>query len=320
MPDIRNAAWLARGYRPRFRPQTPVSDERSRRPLRTYKSNSVCAARCSSLASSIVPRERQACVTVKPQARVASQTGRKILPGQRKAGAACSPPPPRSSCRASPGTRPRRAPACSRYCSTGCTSTPARSGWVASPAARLGQPAGGWRSRRPRVAVPDSRTSRSSRSLVLIASGTGATIIHMPTIASLWQTSYGKAMLEHGAAARGATLAAVNLLRTKPRLAAAGRDARSVRRRRCAGSSRGESVLVARAVFAAALLSPSRRPPRRWPRVGVASTHVGPGTVTRWSLEERLTVRVPRLPEPGRGSERLRASGQPGGAAGAVPR
>ena len=55
--------------------------------------------------------------------------------------------------------------------------------------------------------------------LVLIGSGTGAALIHMPTIASLWQTSYGQALLvKIGLLLAAMALASVNLLRTKRRL------------------------------------------------------------------------------------------------------
>jgi Copper resistance protein D/YtkA-like len=57
---------------------------------------------------------------------------------------------------------------------------------------------------------------------VLLGSGIGATVLHMPILAALWQTSYGKAILVKIALLAAAMLlAAVNLLRLKPRLDAA---------------------------------------------------------------------------------------------------
>ena len=57
--------------------------------------------------------------------------------------------------------------------------------------------------------------------MLLIASGTGAAIVHLPTLASLWQTSYGKALIvKIVLLAAAMLLAAVNLARTKPRLEA----------------------------------------------------------------------------------------------------
>ena len=48
--------------------------------------------------------------------------------------------------------------------------------------------------------------------LLLIGSGIGATLIHMPTFASLWQTSYGQALLvKIGLLCAALLLAQVNL-------------------------------------------------------------------------------------------------------------
>jgi copper transport protein len=57
--------------------------------------------------------------------------------------------------------------------------------------------------------------------LVLIGSGVGAALIHLPTFATLWQTSYGQTLLvKIGLLSAALLLAAVNLLRTRPRLTA----------------------------------------------------------------------------------------------------
>ena len=75
------------------------------------------------------------------------------------------------------------------------------------------------------VAVPRFSNVAFVSVLVLLGSGIGATIIHMPTIASLWQTSYGKAILvKSGLLAVAMLGGAVNLLITKPRLEAAKSD------------------------------------------------------------------------------------------------
>lgn len=119
---------------------------------------------------------------------------------------------------------------------------------------------------------------------LLIASGVGATVIHMPTIASLWQTSYGKAILvKVGLLMCAMGLAAVNLLRTKPRLAACERNpelgtptARLLRRLVSA-----EVVIVASAIFAAAVLSSLAPPSAALAEIGNATAKVGPGPVTR---------------------------------------
>ena len=57
--------------------------------------------------------------------------------------------------------------------------------------------------------------------MVLVASGIWASVLHFPTVASLWQTSYGQALLVKVALLLLAMLlASVNLVRTKPRLEA----------------------------------------------------------------------------------------------------
>ena len=58
-----------------------------------------------------------------------------------------------------------------------------------------------WRStRRPADGRPRTSGPRFSRTalvsvLLIIASGVAASILHLPTLASLWQTSYGQAIL-----------------------------------------------------------------------------------------------------------------------------
>jgi copper transport protein len=133
--------------------------------------------------------------------------------------------------------------------------------------------------------------------LALIGSGVGASLLHLPTLASLWQTSYGQALLvKVGLLLAALLLAALNLVRTKPRLAAA-RDRpelgapTAVLLRRLVS---GEVVLVAAAVFAAAVLSSLAPPAKALANAGGAAAHVGPGPVTEvvdrdgYRLEFRL--------------------------------
>jgi copper transport protein len=112
----------------------------------------------------------------------------------------------------------------------------------------------------------------------LIASGTLAALLHMPTIASMWQTSYGQAILvKIGLLLAALALASVNLLRTKPHLARPGaRDGAARLLRRLVT---GEALLVAGAVFAAAVLSSLPSPSSALAAVGGASAHVGPGPI-----------------------------------------
>ena len=129
--------------------------------------------------------------------------------------------------------------------------------------------------------------------VLLIGSGTGAAVIHMPTLASMWQTSYGQALLvKIGLLAAAMLLAAVNLVRTKPRLEASrGRPElgtpTAVLLRRLVG---GEVVLVAGAVLAAAVLSSLAPPAKALAQAGKAAASVGPGPVT--SVVERNGYRL----------------------------
>ena len=112
--------------------------------------------------------------------------------------------------------------------------------------------------------------------VTLVVSGTLASFIHLPTIASLWLTSYGQALLvKIGLLIAAVALAAVNLLHTKPRLAQPG--AAHLLRRLVSG----EALLVFAAVFAAAVLSSLPPPSKALAAVGGASAHVGPGAVSK---------------------------------------
>jgi copper transport protein len=130
------------------------------------------------------------------------------------------------------------------------------------------------------VAVPRFSSVALVAVATLIVSGTLASFLHFPTLASLWTTSYGQALLVKIALLLVAmALAAVNLLRTKSRLARpeTGAGAASEVRRLVAG----EALLVVGAVFAAAVLSSLPPPSKALAAVGGASAHVGPGTVTK---------------------------------------
>ncbi len=134
-----------------------------------------------------------------------------------------------------------------------------------------------------RVVPRFSRTALTSV-LVIIASGVGASIIHLPTLASLWQTSYGQAILvKVGLLCLALVLGGLNFARSTPRLAAAlaRRDVRlsataaSLLRRLIAG----EVVIGAGIVLAAMLLTSLAPPAKALAEVGQASARVGPGAV-----------------------------------------
>ncbi len=119
--------------------------------------------------------------------------------------------------------------------------------------------------------------------VVLVGSGIGASLIHFPTFSSLWQTSYGQALLVKIGLLGGTLLiAGVNLLRIRPRLAAS-----TVRPELGAGAARllrslvlGEVALIAGAVAAAAVLSSLPPPAKALASAAQATARVGPGAVT----------------------------------------
>jgi copper transport protein len=130
---------------------------------------------------------------------------------------------------------------------------------------------------------------------LLLATGTGATILHMPIVAALWRTSYGKTILvKIGILAAAMLLGAVNLLRTKPALVAArtneerGRPAAILLRRTISC----ETALLAGAVFAAALLTSFAPPAPALAKEGSALARVGPGPVAATVHKAAYTLQV----------------------------
>ena len=120
--------------------------------------------------------------------------------------------------------------------------------------------------------------------LVLLATGTGATVFHMPAINALWETGYGVAILiKIGILTAAVTLASGNLLHTRPQLVAARRRPElgppAARLLRVLIGS--EAILVAGAVFVAAVLSSLAPPPPAFALQNSALARVGPGRVTQ---------------------------------------
>jgi copper transport protein len=143
------------------------------------------------------------------------------------------------------------------------------------------------------VCVPRFSNVAFGSVLVLVASGTGAALIHLPTFGSLWQTSYGKAVTVKVVLLAGAlVLAAVNLLRTRPALRQPGAGERPSRLLR--SLVRGEVVLVAGTLFAAAVLSSLAPPAKALAHLGKPAAHTGPGPVTSVVEQNgyRLELRV----------------------------
>jgi copper transport protein len=159
-----------------------------------------------------------------------------------------------------------------------------------------------WRSTRDllRVALLSLVVPRFSRIafvsvVLLIGAGTGASVLHMPTLSAFWQTSYGQALgIKILLLAAALLLAAVNLARTKPRLEAAAsrpelaRGAGVLLRRLVAG----ETVFVWGAVFAAAVLSSLAPPSKALGEINRALARVGPGPVNEVVHKSGYTVAV----------------------------
>jgi copper transport protein len=125
--------------------------------------------------------------------------------------------------------------------------------------------------------------------LLLIGTGIGQSLLELPTFATLWETSYGQALLvKIGLLFAALLLAGVNLARTKPRLQARDPSAPLLLRRLV----QGEIVLVAGALFAAGVLSSLPPPSSALARVQDISARVGPGAVTTSIAKAPYRVRV----------------------------
>jgi copper transport protein len=119
--------------------------------------------------------------------------------------------------------------------------------------------------------------------IVLLGSGVGAAVVHLPTLASLWQTGYGKTIVVKAAFLLAAILiAAVNLVRTRRRLDLLWQTVV------------GEIVLVVAAIVAAAVLSSLPPPPKALASLGAPAATVGPGPISTIVQREgyRVDVRV----------------------------
>jgi copper transport protein len=129
--------------------------------------------------------------------------------------------------------------------------------------------------------------------VALLGSGVWASVLHLPTLASLWQTSYGQAIIVKSSLLLAAMLiASVNLLRSRPALTAADPPLRTaVLLGRLVG---GEVLLVVAAVAVAAVLSSLAPPSKALAAIGSASGKVGPGPVTKVVEESgyRLELQV----------------------------
>ncbi len=149
------------------------------------------------------------------------------------------------------------------------------------------------------VVVPRFSNVALASVLLLGAAGIGETINHMPAVNALWLTGFGQAILvKTGIVAVALVLAAGNLLRSKPQLVAA--RERTELGAPAAGMLRslvsGEAVLVAGAVFVAAVLSSLAPPPPSFALQNSAIAKVGPGRVVRTVNDKGYKIQVLVLP------------------------
>ena len=145
------------------------------------------------------------------------------------------------------------------------------------------------------VCVPRFSNAAFASVLLLLGTGIGASVLHLPVLGALWETSYGKVILvKSGILAATLPPAAFNLLRNKPGLVAAGQNAvlgeRPARLLRVLVGT--EALLVVGAVFAAALLSSLAPPPPAFAEQEAAQLHVGPGKVAATVEQSGYTLQV----------------------------
>jgi copper transport protein len=182
--------------------------------------------------------------------------------------------------------------------------------WFALPAAR--------RVSALSVVVPRFSNVALGSVAFLVITGTIEAIDHMPALDALWKTGYGVAILvKIGILIAALSLAAGNLLRTRPRLIAAGE--RPARAEPAAQLLRrlisGETFLVASAVFVAAVLSSLAPPPPAFALQSSALAQVGPGrvaaTVNRAGYRLQVLVSPNKAAAPDSFALRITKHGRP---------
>ena len=150
--------------------------------------------------------------------------------------------------------------------------------------------------------------------LILLGTGVGASVLHLPVLNALWLTTYGKVILiKAGILLAAMLLASVNLLKNKPGLSRPEVSEASARLLRTLVSI--EAVLVAGAILAAAVLSSVAPPPPAFAEEGSAIARVGPGkvasTVTRGGYKLQVLVDPNRAAAPDSFGLRLTRGGKP---------
>jgi copper transport protein len=164
------------------------------------------------------------------------------------------------------------------------------------------------------ICVPRFSNVALTSVIVLFGSGVAASVLRLPTLASLWQTSYGQAIIVKAGILLGAILvASFNLFKTVPGLRS------TVPPPSVAALLRGlvsaEVVLVAAAVAVAAVLSSLPPPPKALASIGSPSAHAGPGRVselvTSHGYQLQIGVNPNRAAVPNQFALRLTKNGRP---------
>jgi copper transport protein len=139
------------------------------------------------------------------------------------------------------------------------------------------------------VCVPRFSNVALGSVAVLLGSGIWASVLHLPTLSSLWETSYGKTIILKALLLAGALVAGfLNLRRTTPALR---RDAPSPAAILLRRLVTGEVLLLTAAVAAAAVLTSLAPPPKALAGLD-ASVHVGPGAVRKTLRTNGYTLDV----------------------------
>lgn len=130
------------------------------------------------------------------------------------------------------------------------------------------------------ICVPRFSNVALTSVIVLFGSGVAASVLRLPTLASLWQTSYGQAIIVKAGILLGAMfVASFNLFKTVPGLRSPVPPSSVAALLRALVST--EVVLVAAAVAVAAVLSSLPPPPKALASIGSPTAHTGPGRVTQ---------------------------------------
>jgi copper transport protein len=168
------------------------------------------------------------------------------------------------------------------------------------------------------VAVPRFSNVALPAVLALLATGTVATIIHMPAINALWKTGYGVAILvKIGILTAAVAVASVSRLRAKPRIIAGpgNPEVGASGARLLRATLTVEAVLVAGAVFTAAVLSSLAPPPPAFAEQNSAIASVGPGRVVKTvhmnGYELQVLVTPNKAAAPDSFALRILRNGQP---------